>query len=135
MPIKLGHVLALNLPFANGAPCKYKRPFLVIDKNSSTLDLLNIASVKGKERKLLFPSNELIKVFNPPLDQPSFIQKDELYTISRFYDLNKSIYKRRPPLHHKELERLIEAYMVYQAKNRVTHVEYAEHKVREINFL
>ncbi len=135
MTIVPGHVLALSLPFANGTPCNYKRPFLVIDKNENTLDLLNVSSVRGKERKLLFPSNEKINDFNPPLDQPSFIKMDELYTIEFFTDLYKSIYKRRPPINPPELSRLTNKYMKYEAQYEVKQVKYLEILVRQENLL
>jgi hypothetical protein len=130
-----GHVLALQLPFANGAPCNAKRPFLVIDKNNGTLDLLNISSTRGKEKKLLYPSNEKIKNYFPPLDQPSFLKLDELYTIEYFNDLHKSIYKRRKPIIPSEFNRLLHKFYTYKQKNEVKAVRYIEKMVRQENFL
>ncbi|WP_101844202.1 hypothetical protein [Halobacillus sp. Marseille-P3879] len=136
MPIIAGHALVLSLPFANGTPCNYKRPFLVIENyNNSSLDLLNVSSIRGKERKLLFPSNERINNFNPPLDAPSFIKMDELYTIDYFEDLHKSIYKRRSPIDSSELSRLVNEYTKYSAQNPVTQVRYIETTVRQRNSL
>ncbi len=135
MNIIVGHVLVLKLPFANGAPCFSKRPFLVIDKKDQTLDLLNISSTKGKERKLLFPSNLRIKKFYPPLDNPSFIKMDELYTIDNFDELHKSLYKNRPPIITEEVNRIISEYSKYRFENEVTSVKYLELQVKNENAL
>jgi len=135
MNIVEGHVLVLNLPFANGTPCKYKRPFLVINKYDNILELLNVSSIKGKEKKLLYPSNEKIKKYFPPLDYPSFIKKDELYIIDSFPELASSIYKRRDPIQTTELSRLVEKYLVYRERHDVTEVKYIETTVKEINSL
>ncbi|MEK4302383.1 hypothetical protein MKY30_23785 [Oceanobacillus sp. FSL W8-0428] len=130
-----GHVLALKLPFANGAPCNSKRPFLVINKNNNTLDLLNISSTRGKEKKLLYKSNEKIRKFFPPLDQPSFVKLDELYTIDEFHELHKSIYKNRDPIDTNEYDRILEKFSIYKATNSVLSVKYIEQKVKEENTL
>jgi|SRR5690625_565063 len=133
--IIVGHVLALKLPFANGSPCHSKRPFLVIDKKDDTLDLLNISSSRRKERKLLFPSNKKINNYNPPLDEPSFVKLDELYTIDYFDDLTKSIYKRRDPMDSTEVDSIIQEYLGYKQNNEVVNVKYIETKVRQENSL
>lgn len=135
MAIIPGHVLVLKLPFADGAPCIKPRTFLVIDNNDSTLDLLNVSSTIGKERKLLFPSNKRIEVYNPPLDYPSFVKLDSLYTIEYFEDLHKSIYKRRPPLDSNELSGLTDEYLKYKERHGVTSVKYVEAFVRQENTL
>ncbi|MGG0718654.1 hypothetical protein ABE096_13815 [Robertmurraya massiliosenegalensis] len=135
MTIIPGHVLALKLPFVNGAPCFSKRPFLVIEKQGNILNLLNVSSTKGKEKKLLYPSNEPIKEYDPPLDQPSFLKMDELYTIDYFENLHKSIYKRRAPINTLEFERLISEYMKYKHLYEVTNVKYLASKVKQENFL
>lgn len=135
MAIVPGHVLVLKLPFASGAPCLRPRPFLVIDRNEDTLDLINVSSSRGKERKLLFESNEPIEKYYPPLDYPSFIKMDELYTIDYFEELHNQIYKRRPPLDSDELTRLTYEYMEYREKNEIAHVRYFETMVKEENSL
>lgn len=135
MGIIPGHVLALKFPFANGTPCNTKRPFLVIDKKDGNLDLLNISSTRGKERKLLFSSNEKIINWDPPLDQPSFLKMDELYTIDYFEELYKSIYKGRSPINSDEFSRLVGEFMKYQERQEVTHVKYIETMIRQENYL
>jgi len=135
MAIVPGHVLVLKLPFASGFPCLYKRPFLVIERNDETLDLINISSSRGKERKLLFESNESIEEYFPPLDEPSFIKMDELYTIDYFEELHTSIYKRRQPLDADELTRLTYEYIKYKERNEVACVRYMETMIKEENSL
>jgi hypothetical protein len=135
MTIKVGHALVLNLPFANGSPSFYKRPFLVIDIYDNFIDLLNVSSIKGKEKKLLYPSNKKIINYYPPFDVPSFVKMDELYTIEYFSDLNKSIYKQRPPLDDIEINRVIDSFHIYREYNEIIHVTYLEPFVRKENFI
>jgi hypothetical protein len=135
MAIIPGHILALKLPFANGTPCFSKRPFLVIDKHNDTLDLLNVSSSRGKEKKLLYASNESINCYDPPLDQPSFLKLDELYTIDYFDDLHKSIYKGRPPIISEEYARLTNEFFKYKFTYGVSTVKYIETMVRQENYL
>lgn len=134
MSIVEGHVIVLSLPFANGNPCTYKRPFLVIEKTNSILKLLNISSIEGKEHKLLFPSNVIIREYNPPLDYPSFLKLDELYVIDYFDELIRAIYKRRPPLNTNEFNRLLDRFSNYKNSNNVAEVKYMETMVKQLNF-
>lgn len=136
MKIIPGHVLALKLPFANGSQYPTKRPFLVIENNDNkTLELLNISTIKGKERKLLFKSNTKIEKYSPPLDEPSFLKMDELYIIDYFDDLYQSIYKRRDPLDSDEFNRLCDEFYKYKYTNKVTEVRYSKPFVFQENFL
>lgn len=40
--------------------------------------MLNVSSIKVKERKLAFPMNERLKTYNPPFVMPSFVKLDSL---------------------------------------------------------
>lgn len=43
---------------------------------------MNVSSVAGKERKLLFPANRRIAKYDPPFLVDSFVKLDSLVTIS-----------------------------------------------------
>lgn len=128
-----GHVLALRLPFANGNLCKTKRPFLVLKNENNNLELLNISSTKGKERKLLYSSNVKINNYYPPLDYPSFLKLDELYIISHFDDLKNSVYKGRDPIITNEFNRLYHEFCVYEQNYIVSKIKQFETSVRQDN--
>ena len=47
------------------------------------MDILNVSSVEGKERKLAFRSNVRIRNYNPPFVRPSFVKLDSLIRLPR----------------------------------------------------
>ena len=40
--------------------------------------MLNVSSIRGKERKLAFPTNERLRLYNLPFVMPSFVKLDSL---------------------------------------------------------
>lgn len=76
MDFAAGQGILGRIPFANGNMPEYDRP--VISVNADYIEVLIISSIKGKERKLLFPSNERLKIYDPPFDKPSFVKLDSL---------------------------------------------------------
>jgi len=78
MDFAAGQGILGRIPFANGNMPEYDRPYLVISVNADYIEVLIISSIKGKERKLLFPSNERLKIYDPPSDKPSFVKLDSL---------------------------------------------------------
>lgn len=82
-PYSVGQALLGRIPFIDGSLPEYNRPYLIVNINEDNLDVLNVSSVKGKERKLIFPSNFEIINYNPPFRKPSFVKLDSLVTISK----------------------------------------------------
>ena len=64
--------------FRDGVIPEYDRTYLVITVSPEYIEVLNVSSVRGKERKLAFPQNERLLVFCPPFLKPSFVKLDSL---------------------------------------------------------
>ncbi len=67
-----------KIRFVDGKLPAYNRTYLVIASNEDYIDVLNVSSMKGKERKLAFPTNERLRAYNPPFIMPSFVKLDSL---------------------------------------------------------
>lgn len=119
MKIRQGVGIRIQSCFADGTICPYKRPFLVIDFDTTngTIKMLNVSSVLGKERKLLFKSNKLIKKYKPPFIDPSFVKLDELYEIQYFSNLDKSVVHNADVLDEDELNEILNEYRDYSLVN------------------
>ena len=78
-----GQCVIGRLPFKDGTPSLYWRPYLIIavDKTLQEVSILNISSVAGKEHKLGFHANVLLKHSIPPLTKPSFVKTDSCQVI------------------------------------------------------
>lgn len=48
------------IQFKDGQMPEYDRTYLVISTGADYIELLNVSTIKGKERKLFFPFNERI---------------------------------------------------------------------------
>lgn len=73
-----GDVIKCKMPFEDGTVNDYQRYFLVL-KAEEQVTCLNVSSVKGKEKKLLFPSNKEIIEYNPPFPFRTMVKLDSLY--------------------------------------------------------
>ena len=49
-----------RIQFKDGQMPEYDRTYLVISTGADYIELLNVSTIKGKERKLFFPFNERI---------------------------------------------------------------------------
>lgn len=120
MSIKKGQGLFFKLEkFANGAICEKARPFLVIDiiENSNIIQVLNISSARGKEARLAYDSNLIIRKYKPPFKEPSFVKLDELYEIE--YDSNLKILYNGVPIDEDEYMRIINKFNDYKKVKEV----------------
>ncbi|CAN7221838.1 hypothetical protein [Rossellomorea sp. LjRoot5] len=135
MNIQKGQGLKLCLDFADGQECTYPRTFLVLDADQSTsqLSLLNISSIKGKEHKLLFSSNERIILYNPPFYLASFVKLDAQYTIDYFTDLDSTIMAKGKALDPEEFQRIEQRYIDFLTLNEISSVYYEASRVKEFN--
>lgn len=72
-----------KIAFPDGEFPAYDRTYLIVTVAEDYLEVLNVSSVKGKERKLAFPSNEKLHLYNPPFLKPSFVKLDSLTRLRR----------------------------------------------------
>jgi len=67
-----------KIRFLDGEFPAYDRTYLVITAKTDYIEVLNVSSIRGKERKLAFPTNERLISYNPPFVMPSFVKLDSL---------------------------------------------------------
>ena len=67
-----------RIRFVDGEFPEYARTYLIVTVEQDYIEVLNVSSIKGKERKLAFPTNERIRKYNPPFVMPSFVKLDSL---------------------------------------------------------
>lgn len=72
-----------KIRFVDGEYPAYDRTYLVITVKEDYIEVLNVSSIKGKERKLAFPTNERLRSYNPPFIMPSFVKLDSLSRVER----------------------------------------------------
>lgn len=82
-----GQAVLATIKFVDGDIPAYPRPYLIVEVGFDYIDVLNISSIKGKERKLLLPTNKEIINYNPPFIKPSFVKLDSLTRVysNEFY--------------------------------------------------
>lgn len=71
-----------KIRFVDGEFPAYDRTYLVITAKTDYIEVLNVSSVRGKERKLAFPTNEKLISYNPPFVMPSFVKLDSLTRVN-----------------------------------------------------
>lgn len=130
---KVGQGVLINLDFADGGKGSYKRPFLIIDKIDEKLHLINVSSLKGKERKLGIKSNKRIVKFNPPFLKPSFVKLDAVYIIPDDEFINKNIICNKRSIHPFELKEIIDKHNYYREKNEINIKEYLLEDIKKMN--
>jgi hypothetical protein len=135
MKIKQGVGIRIQSCFADGTVCPYKRPFLIIefDSTNGKIKMLNVSSVLGKERKLLFKSNRLIKKYKPPFVDPSFVKLDELYEVQYFSNLEKSIVHNAEVLDNVEMADILDEFHLYSKSNQIKIVASTHQDIIKIN--
>lgn len=78
-----GQCVLGKIRFVDGEMPKYDRTYLVVNVEDDYIEVLNVSSIKGKERKLAFPTNERLRVYNPPFAKPSFVKLDSLTKVDK----------------------------------------------------
>lgn len=88
--IEKGQILNFNPPKLDGNVVSDKRRYMVITNDNEKLEMINISSLKGKERKLMFSGN--VKLYNrEPFLAPSFARVDTVYKTEYFPKLEEFI--------------------------------------------
>lgn len=67
-----------KIRFVDGKFPAYDRTYLIVTAKADYIEVLNVSSIRGKERKLAFPTNERLRSYNPPFLMPSFVKLDSL---------------------------------------------------------
>lgn len=78
MSFVVGQGVLGKIRFVDGEIPAYDRTYLVITVEPDYIEVLNVSSIRGKERKLAFPTNERLRSYNPPFVIPSFVKLDSL---------------------------------------------------------
>ncbi len=101
-----GHGAHGRVRFKDGAFPAYDRTYLVVFVAADYIEVLNVSSVKGKERKLAFPTNERLRIYKPPFMKPSFVKLDSLTRVSKADWHNLVVLSRGRTLDNGELARI-----------------------------
>lgn len=117
--VSVGNGLLLKIDFADGGVCDSERTFLVINVDKENIHLLNISSVRGKERKLGFSSNKNIIRYKPPFMRPSFVKMDALYIIPNDEWADSKILCNSRCMHPLEVNDIIESYTNFRETNEI----------------
>ena len=72
-----------KIRFVDGELPEYNRTYLIINVTSEYIEVLNVSSIRGKERKLAFSTNERLRSFKPPFLKPSFVKLVSLTQVKR----------------------------------------------------
>ena len=78
-----GQALLGRIMFKDGKYPSYDRTYLIVKVEDDYIEVLNVSSLKGKERKLAFSTNRKIHLYNPPFMKPSFVKLDSLTRINK----------------------------------------------------
>lgn len=97
-----------KIRFVDGEFPAYDRTYLVVTAETDYIEVLNVSSIKGKERKLAFPTNERLRSYNPPFVMPSFVKLDSLIRVESSDWSNLQILNAGRTLDRAELERIKE---------------------------
>lgn len=71
-----------KIRFVDGELPAYDRTYLVVTVEHDYIEVLNVSSIRGKERKLAFQTNERLRIYNPPFVMPSFVKLDSLTRVA-----------------------------------------------------
>lgn len=107
MAFILGQGILGRVAFPDGENPEYDRTYLVVGVNTSYIEVLNVSSIRGKERKLAFPTNERINNAYPPFNKPSFVKLDSLTRIPSSDYSNFHVLAGGRPLNNTDLTRII----------------------------
>ncbi|MCM1039506.1 MAG: hypothetical protein NC434_09295 [Ruminococcus sp.] len=95
-----------KIRFVDGEFPTYDRTYLVVTAKADYIEVLNVSSIRGKERKLAFPTNERLRSYNPPFVMPSFVKLDSLTKVESSDWGNFRVLNSGKPLNGTELARI-----------------------------
>ena len=106
MSFIVGQGVLGKIRFVDGEFPTYDRTYLVVTAEADYIEVLNVSSIKGKERKLAFPMNERLRSYNPPFVMPSFVKLDSLTRVESSEWGNLQVLNSGRTLDRTELERI-----------------------------
>lgn len=95
-----------KIRFVDGEFPAYDRTYLVVTTEPNYIEVLNVSSIRGKERKLAFPTNERLRSYNPPFMMPSFVKLDSLTRVESSDWSNLQVLNSGRTLDETELARI-----------------------------
>lgn len=128
-----GQGLLLKTAFADGSECSYARTFLVIENTENKLKALNISSIKGKESKLIYPSNMRILKGRPPFVKSSFVKLDALYILETCSEIEKALLHSGERLNPEQLVAIKSSFYIYGIDNRIDSVVHTTSEILSRN--
>lgn len=106
MNFVVGQGVLGKIRFVDGELPAYDRTYLVVTAESDYIEVLNVSSIRGKERKLAFPTNERLRTYNPPFVMPSFVKLDSLTRVESADWENLQVLNSGRTLDENELARI-----------------------------
>lgn len=85
-----------------------KRLMLIVGINKNYIKAINITKYEGKENKLVFKSNVLIRNGIPPLKVLSIAKLNDTYIIENFIGIEKYLYNNGEKLNKDEYNKIKE---------------------------
>lgn len=82
MSFKSGQGILGRITFRDGVVPAYDRTYLIVSVGANYIEVINVSSVRGKERKLAFRTNERLRTHWPPFKEDSFVKLDSLTRVS-----------------------------------------------------
>ncbi|MCI9143619.1 MAG: hypothetical protein HFH87_13565 [Lachnospiraceae bacterium] len=107
MKFSAGHGILGRIRFRDGEIPTYDRTYLIVAVGSDYIEVVNVSSIKGRERKLLFRTNEALKSYRPPFMVPSFVKLDSLTRVPLTECNGLQILYKGQKLDDTELKRII----------------------------
>lgn len=104
-----GQSLYGKLLFKNGKMSDKNRYYLIVKATDTKIGILDVSSVKGKERKLDFKSNYNIKNYKPPFWIPTFVKLDS-YRELEIKDIPKDCILIELFLNEREMNYILQNY-------------------------
>lgn len=103
------------------------------DVENNTIEMINVSSIKGKENKLIYNSNIIIRNYIP-LPVPTFAKLDTVYLLDNFSGLEKYIAFNGIQLEKTEFDSIIKQRYEYINKYcECKNVNITESEFKKVN--
>ena len=77
-----GQCLWGRIRFKDGSMPEYDRPYLIIEATEEIIKVLNVSTIKGKERNLLYADTTVINNYDPPFFKPCYAKLNSLIEVA-----------------------------------------------------
>ena len=79
---KVGQGILGRIKLIDGYLPDKDRTYLIVEISDDVISILNVSSIQGKKRKVMFRDNYRLKEYNPPFVKPSFVKLDSLTKVT-----------------------------------------------------